>query len=120
MLTQKEYDLLKGYENAPYTGPGMTEEIRYFRDLDYIHAKSYHLKDEGTSLNPTRWTLTSKGRRALEEFENHCQDEAKKESQQRFDNKIAILNVLVPLVTFILGLLVEYFTGVVNLICKLF
>lgn len=47
-------------------------------------------------------------------------EKAKKERQQRFENKIAIANLLIPVVTFILGILVEHFTGIVRTVINLF
>ena len=57
------------------------------------------------------YKLTDEGRLALvqmEEMRNEC---AKKERQQRFENKVSVANVLVPAITFILGMLVEHFSG---------
>lgn len=47
-------------------------------------------------------------------------EEAKQEKQQRFENKIAIANLLIPLVTFVLGVLAEHYVGILNWILSLF
>lgn len=43
---------------------------------------------------------------------------AKQEKQQRFENKIAVANVLVPIITFILGILTEHF-GIIEVLIEL-
>lgn len=49
-----------------------------------------------------------------------ARDEAKQEKQQRFENKIAIANLLIPLITFILGLVAEHYSGMLEFFLKLF
>ena len=41
-----------------------------------------------------------------------AKQDAKKERERRFQKKIAIAQVLVPLITFILGILVEHLSGI--------
>lgn len=52
--------------------------------------------------------------------EQATQKEAEKKAQQRFQNKIAIAQLLVPVITFILGLLVEHFSGFITVLSDLF
>ena len=47
-------------------------------------------------------------------------ENSKKERQQRFDNNIAIASLLVPFVTFILGIILEHFAGIISLFIKFF
>lgn len=54
------------------------------------------------------------------EAEQKARNEAKQEKQQRFENKIAIANLLVPIVTYLLGILTEHFAGIVELIVQFF
>lgn len=49
-----------------------------------------------------------------------ARDEAKQEKQQRFENKIAIANLLVPLITYILGILTEHYAGIMNFFLRMF
>lgn len=46
-------------------------------------------------------------------------EQAEQKAQQRFQNKISVLQVLVPAVTFVLGLIVEHFTGLIGTLAKL-
>lgn len=41
-----------------------------------------------------------------------AKQDAEKERERRFQKKIAIAQVLVPLITFILGILVEHLSGI--------
>ena len=56
----------------------------------------------------------------LQESEKEANENAKKERQQRFDNKVAIANLLVPIITFILGIFAEHYVGIVAFITGFF
>ena len=56
----------------------------------------------------------------LQEAAKIARDEAKQEKQQRFENKIAIANLLVPLITYILGILTEHYAGILGFFLRLF
>ena len=66
-------------------------------------------------------TLSEHGKRILADYRAH-QDRLRKESekeagekrQQRFENKISIANLFVSLVSFLAGILLEYFGGIVG------
>jgi hypothetical protein len=51
---------------------------------------------------------------AAQRMEKELQETAENKAQQRFQNKIAVAQVLVPLVTFILGLIAEHFCGIIE------
>lgn len=55
-----------------------------------------------------------------QEAAKEARDEAKQEKQQRFENKLAIANLLIPFITFILGLLAEHYSGMLEFFLKLF
>lgn len=57
---------------------------------------------------------------SVAEFEKVHDQESKSERQQRFQNKVSVAQVLVPAITFILGLLVEHFAGVIEFALDLF
>lgn len=54
------------------------------------------------------YKLTKKGLKALHLANQERDQASKQESQQRFDNNVSVTQVLVPLVIFILGLLVDF------------
>ena len=61
--------------------------------------------------------------RELEEQEHKAQESAKekteKEKQQRFENKLAVLNTTTPIVTFIIGLLIGSTDQIAGLFSRL-
>lgn len=58
------------------------------------------------------YALTDSGRAAVSEAKEKRNKEAADKAQQRFQNKISVAQVVVPVVTFILGLLVEHYWSV--------
>lgn len=57
------------------------------------------------------WSVTNEGLNALDEFEEQAGEKAKEEKQKRFENKVAVLNLVVSILSFLAGLLVEFFFG---------
>lgn len=113
MLTEKEYGLLSQYVPRRYTGPAPDAYTKRFRDLGYIRPAGYDLPEGGDSINPTSWAVTPAGQAALQLFEEVAQQHAEDKRQRRFQNKISVLNALVPLATFLLGLIVEHYAGLI-------
>lgn len=69
----------------------------------------------------TKYKLTSPdGVNAYKQLKKEREQDTKNERQQRFDNKISIASLLIQLITFILGLLVEHYTGLVAYFIQLF
>ena len=64
--------------------------------------------------------LTSFGAELFENVQEERDKATKKESQQRFDNKISIASVLIPSITFILGILFEHCTDFIAFLISLF
>lgn len=64
--------------------------------------------------------LTSAGRTAFENAQEERNQDAEKKRQQRFDNKISVASVLIPSITFVIGILVEHYTDLVNLLISAF
>lgn len=89
-------------------GEAERETVRYLESLGLAGAREDH--------GPGRWELTEGGKRVLDvralQIGQAAEQQAKQERQQRFENKISVANVLVPLFTFVLGLIVEHFDGV--------
>lgn len=59
------------------------------------------------------------GSDALEAKEKEMGQEAKDEKQRRFQNQVSVANVLVPLISFVLGLVVEHYAGIIRLLSTL-
>ena len=65
------------------------------------------------------YCITDKGNAALEAREGKRRQEAEDKRQQRFQNQISVAQVLVPFVTFVLGLVVEHYAGLVSGLAEL-
>lgn len=75
------------------------------------------LRDREEEKRLDRW---ERQRKESHEAAKIARDEAKQEKQQRFENKIAIANLLVPLITYILGIITEHYAGIMNFFLRLF
>ena len=56
----------------------------------------------------------------LQQTEKEASEKSKQERQQKFENKIAIANLLIPFVTYILGIITEHYTGIIAFLIELF
>ena len=96
--------------------PGRVWEWRRVPSDDTV---IHFLQDEGfirsrEDLCEGMMCITEKGKQALYEFYGDAHNNSKDEAQRRFQNKISVAHVLVPLITFILGLIVEHFSGFIG------
>lgn len=120
MVTQEIYDELLTFREGPIAIPeGPTPMIKYMVDQGLIRATD-HDAAPGLTIIPVRWEITIAGRIALTEYEKEREKETKGEKQQRFQNQVSVAQVLVPAVTFVLGLIVEFCTGIVGVLLQLF
>lgn len=53
-------------------------------------------------------------------MEQVAAEKAEQKRQQRFENKIAVANLLIPLITFFLGILVEHYARILDWLTSLF
>lgn len=81
-----------------------------------LESKGYIVPELGSD----KVKLTDKGAIAYELEEEERKEHSKKQRQQRFQNKVSVANVLVPAITFILGLIVENLVNVVSWLIALF
>ena len=116
MLNPQEYADLALLRESP---------IPYSEFQQHISCKS--LKDKGCfelrySLkdNVTLCVLSTNGNDELYAYEQQRIEHTDNKRQQRFSNRIAVLSVLMPLITFILGLFVEHWTGIAQWFLSLF
>ena len=65
-------------------------------------------------------SITDEGRLALAAMNQELDEKAEHKKQQSFQNKLSVANILVPFVTFFLGVMVEHWSGLVDLVIKLF
>ena len=60
------------------------------------------------------YSVSDKGRAMLLELQDSRRKEAEYKRQQRFQNQVSVAQVLIPLVTFVLGLIVEHYAGLIS------
>lgn len=96
------------------------------RNLDTPNSTSYAIDEliEAKFIKPVLGTdkveLTSSGANAYEEANEKRNTQAEQKRQQRFDNKISVASVLIPTITFVLGLIVEACTHAIDWLIALF
>ena len=135
MLSDKNAEILRIFHNVTLSSSDplvRSIDSNRFQSLlndGLIHIHRSNFKDRSERLLGTNfifhscdesYTLSTKGEDALAAYEQMIKDKAENKRQQRFNNKVAIATVLVPLITFILGLVVEHFSGIMSLFFSLF
>lgn len=116
MLSFEDYKSLLKYRNGPVSirFDEFSPSEKYLFEQKLI--ESAHLKteesEEAIAFIPDSFRITHLGENALYAFENEREKQSKAERQQRFQNKVSVASVLVPAITFLLGLLVEHFSGI--------
>lgn len=64
--------------------------------------------------------VTHEGWHYLSQLKKMRKKQAQNESKEAFDRKLNIFNALVPFITFILGALLDHFTGIIDWFSSLF
>lgn len=123
MLSDENYELLKSYRSPRVPNTGEEERFKYLENKKLIGVYNYktiNLGSFGTYLAPEKWVITELGKDALADFEKERNKEAEHKRQQRFQNKVSVASVLVPLITFFIGVAVEHFIGIFGWFAGLF
>lgn len=124
-MTDLKFELLGILYPANSTAPvrklqllqsGLASPVEVEKALSDLRGQGYVTSAVGSDIV----TLTAAGRAAFEGAQISRKKQADDKKQQRFQNKISVASVLVPLVTFLLGLVVEYQAGVVAWVVALF
>lgn len=135
MLSKNDYDLLVRYRaERPYPEDEAGQErFDRFLENEWVRATRHETLRSGSiiaPLNPTHFMVSEAGKDLLEAFEKQAaqeeerqaekeaaearrlqerhEDYANAERRYRTQNKISVLSILVPLLTFLLGIYVEY------------
>ena len=122
MISPLDYDELVKYRE-PHSPGDNNERFIMLRDRRYIKMcgwRTVHIGGIGDVQAPDKWVITETGKDALLEFERERDKHTQEEQDRRFNRKIAIAQVLVPLVTFFAGLIVEYYVGIISWVTRLF
>lgn len=109
-MTDKQIETLKkSVGGVDFYAKTMDDENQ--AALMYLHKLGYVT---GDSTSPPIFYATQKGLAKLKQLEDDAHKDSEDKRQQRFENKISVLNVLVPLITFFVGILVEHFSGIAD------
>ena len=110
-MTKLQISALKRLENADIRSadiPPGEEEI-----YGFLSQQGFADFTRGRDENGQAYNFYL-GCAALSEFEDMARQQAANKRQNATQNKLAVIGILVPLVTFLLGLVVEHFTGWLN------
>lgn len=121
VLSEESYKELLRYRNGPLpvSEHGLSEREEYLLEQGFIEAASCSSYDDGASfygVYDSSYKLTPLGEDALSEFEKVRDHEAEDKRQQKFQNQVSVAQVLVPAITFVFGLLVEHYSGIVGVL----
>ena len=125
----KEMLILKTINNVPTKEIRFTKLLAILDDVFGVNPTEHVLflkgmKNQGTISSDfkaySNVSITPKGVLRLDALEHKAEQDTKNERQRRFQNKISIAQVFVPLITFVIGILVEHFTGIADLISAAF
>jgi len=135
VLSKRDYDLLVLYrEERPYPeNEDDQERFERFRANGWVRDTRFESLQSGNiimPLNPTHFIVSEMGKDLLEAFEEQAAQEEKRQAEKeaaearrlqerhedyanaerryRTQNKISVLGILIPFLTFLLGVYVEY------------
>lgn len=127
MLSDGNYNELVKFRSGPIELPyGENKRIQILEDSEFIECINQKTVDRSISsmtyfeVVSKTYKLTSRGEDELLEFENVCRKQADDKAHQSRQEKIAIAQVIVPAFTFVLGLFVEHFSGIVETVLSFF
>ena len=119
MLSEANYKELLRYRGSPVSvsEAGLSARETQLLENKYIEPAEYRKEQFDGVIFLTdviSYRITPEGEDALKVFEDICNEHAQNERQRRFENKIAVANMLVPAITFILGMIVEHLSGIIS------
>lgn len=122
MLSDADYLALLPFRDSEPYSKDLDERLEHLAELGFIKSTVISSKTVGGMLQlyETDWVITPLGLDALSAYEKHRAKNAEAKRQQRFQNKLSVASVLVPFISFILGLVVEHYSGLVSVLLKLF
>ena len=123
-MTDLKYSILGVLYSNQYRQESTSNLIN--RHFDTPTATSHAIKELVVTgfitpiLGSDKIELTPSGANAYEQANEDRKSQAEQKKQQRFDNKISVALVLVPLITFFLGIIVEAKVNVIDWLLALF
>lgn len=124
-MTDLKFQILKLlYQAYPLRELSRMDIIRSINENPlHIHNALKELKSKNYIKQLTCsnvFSLELLGAETYELLQEEREQATKQESQQRFNNKISVANLLIPFIIFILGLLAEHFVGFVSFLISVF
>ena len=120
-LTPEYYAVLLPFLAGPQTSDDPPAVYRDLEACGWIEAVGLGTSTHSgvTQLYDNCWAITPQGRMALQTFKYTVDHDAKEEKQNRTANNLAKVNIVVSLVSFIAGLLVDHYLGIISLVSTL-
>ena len=78
-------------------------KLYFYFDIIVLCLENY-IKTDGA-----RYTILANGLKELSELKNN-------KRQKQFENRIAVINIIIPVISFAVGLLVEHFSNIISVI----
>lgn len=91
--------------------PDADEWAKTLFDEGFISETDFEFID-GWRMDCKSYCLSPKGIAALEEIEDRFRKDAKDEKQRRFNNKLAVLDLFIAIISFVAGIFIEHFVSV--------
>lgn len=120
MLSPYDYELLSRFRNAPQAPQSDQERWEFNR----LQREGYIFPEQTEDLNVSEstgqcaifWKITEKGEAFLKEADEVARKNAQKEHHERLQTKLGIAQLLLSLISFVLGLVIEHFAGIADFI----
>ena len=124
-MTDLKFQILKLlYETYPFRELSMMDIFNSISDdKNLIHNALKELKSKEYIKQLTCsnvFQLTDSGADVFEQIQEEREQASKHEKQQSFDNKISKASLLVPFITFILGIVFDHYTDVISFLITFF
>lgn len=131
MLTSNEYRALKSLIDGTASFDDLDSSVASsLIEKGFVSARSYSVHFGTPSaiepdvshvaIEETDWDISEEGREALQQFDQVSKKAAEEEKEKRFQHKLAIWNLIIPIITFCLGIIVEHFGSILGFLLSLF
>ena len=120
-LSEADYHELLKYREPHAPSREEYDRLVSLKRRGFVKLNHFAFAHPGRQRTPEdrdTWIITPAGEDVLSEFENERRKESEDKRQQRFQNQISVAQVLIPLVTFVLGLIIDHYTGLVSLVSE--
>ena len=115
-LTPEQFDVLTQFKDGVewdfFKDEDLDEIVRFLLDKDFLTPRS--------DIAEKLIVPTQSGRLALYLAEKEAEENTKHKKQQKFDNRISIIGLVFSGLGLVAGIVLEYWTGIVEIILKLF